>query len=504
VSSVKQKIRWFLPGFALKRWVLLFLVGVSFLVLGLALVLNLQPITLLIDALKTLAKIAPSHWSGPVLMCLGGLALMTGLAKARASVSSVMGNDGWVGDLMEQLYEHRRLKRGPKIVAIGGGTGLSTLLRGLKHFTSNITAIVTVGDDGGSSGLLRAEQGVIPPGDIRNCIAALSDEEQLMTELFQYRFKTGTGLGGHSFGNLFITAMAHVTGDVMSAIQASSKVLKIQGQVVPATLDNITLIADFVDGRVVEGESNIPKVGVAIEKLRCLPENPQPVDAALIAIAQADLIVMGPGSLYTSVIPNLLVKPIVAALLKAKAPKVYVGNIMSQPGETDGMSMSDHVQAILTHAQQSQLLDAVIVNEALPQAVIDHYAQYGGTPVEIDTTVLEGMGLQVVHSDLAQQDCNTNTARHDSFKVAEALLKWFSKRMTKTVANSNKLDNQTEAFTPLAITQSLTPLVVSESHHHQQQQQDASPSTQQQPAVAVAFLQPQLTCSALSQLSETD
>jgi len=456
VSSVKQKIRWFLPGFAFKRWVLLFLLGSSTLALGLALVLNLQPITFLIDSLKTLAKIAPSHWSGPVLMGVGGLALMTGLAKARASVSSVIGNDGWVGDLMEQLYEHRRLKRGPKIVAIGGGTGLSTLLRGLKHFTSNITAIVTVGDDGGSSGLLRAEQGVIPPGDIRNCIAALSDEEQLMTELFQYRFKTGTGLGGHSFGNLFITAMAQVTGDVMSAIQASSKVLKIQGQVVPATLDNITLIAELVDGNIIEGESNIPKAGVPIAKLRCLPENPQPVDAALIAIAEADLIVMGPGSLYTSVIPNLLVKPLVSALLKAKAPKVYVGNIMSQPGETDGMSMSDHVRAILTHAQEPRLLDAVIVNEALPPAVIEHYAQYGGTPVEVDATVLEAMGLQVINSDLAQQDCNTNTARHDSYKVAETLMGWFAKRMAKTIANSNKTDELPLFFSEVPSPQAVT------------------------------------------------
>ncbi|MCX5921115.1 MAG: YvcK family protein [Candidatus Melainabacteria bacterium] len=438
MSSVKQKMRWFLPGFAFKRWVLLFLLGSSALALGLALVLNLQPITFLIDTLKTLAKIAPSHWSGPVLMGIGGIALMTGLAKARESVSSVIGNDGWVGDFMEQLYEHRRLKRGPKIVAIGGGTGLSTLLRGLKHFTSNITAIVTVGDDGGSSGLLRAEQGVIPPGDIRNCIAALSDEEQLMTELFQYRFKTGTGLGGHSFGNLFITAMSQVTGDVMSAIQASSKVLKIQGQVVPATLENITLVAELADGSVIEGESNIPKAGVPIAHLRCLPENPQPVAAALIAIAEADLIVMGPGSLYTSVIPNLLVKPIVTALLSAKAPKVYVGNIMSQPGETDGMSMSDHVRAILAHAQQPRLLDAVIVNETLPETVVAHYAQYGGTPVEVDTPILEAMGLQVIKSDFAQQDCNTNTARHDSYKVAETLMSWFTKRLVKTVANSHK------------------------------------------------------------------
>jgi uncharacterized cofD-like protein len=447
VSSVKQKIRWFLPGFALKRWVLLFLLGGSTLVLGLALVLNLQPITALIDTLKTLAKIAPSHWSGPVLMGLGGLALVTGFAKARESVSSVMGNDDWLGDLMEQLYQHRRLKRGPKIVAIGGGTGLSTLLRGLKHFTSNITAIVTVGDDGGSSGLLRAEQGVIPPGDIRNCIAALSDEEQLMTELFQYRFKTGTGLGGHSFGNLFITAMAQVTGDVMSAIQASSKVLNIQGQVVPATLENITLIADLQDGSVAEGESNIPKAGVPIASVRCLPENPQPVDAALIAIAEADLIVMGPGSLYTSVIPNLLVKPLVTALVKAKAPKVYVGNIMSQPGETDGMSMSQHVEAILTHAKQPRLLDAVIANEALPEAIVDHYAQYGGMPVVVDTEVLQHMGLQVITSDLAQADCSTNTARHDSFKVAQTLIAWFQKRVAKAEVNSHLvLDSESSVF----------------------------------------------------------
>lgn len=261
--------------------------------------------------------------------------------------------------LLENLYRRRKLNRGPKIVAVGGGTGLSMLLRGIKNITNNVTAVVTVGDDGGSSGRLREEMGVLPPGDIRNCIAALADDEDLVTKLFQYRFKTGEGLEGHSFGNLFLTALCSITGDMYRAVKESSNVLSIRGRVLPSTLDDMKLVAEMEDGRIIHGESNIPEAHGKIKRLFTDPQNCRALPDVIEAIRDAELIILGPGSLYTSVTPNLLIKEIAHEIAVSKAKKIYVCNIMTQPGETDGYSVSDHINALVNHAGSKKIIDAV-------------------------------------------------------------------------------------------------------------------------------------------------
>jgi uncharacterized cofD-like protein len=433
-----------LPGLSLKRWVLLFGVGLLCLSIGLAILLNLQPITWLIEFAHVFATLLPPYLSGTLLLIVGGALLMLSLRRANRNVASAMGGKS-IEDLAETLYRQHKLNRGPKVVAIGGGTGLSTLLRGLKHFTANITAVVTVGDDGGSSGILREEQGMIPPGDIRNCIAALADEEELMTALFQYRFKLGTGLEGHSFGNLFITAMSHVTGDILSAIRASANVLNIRGRVLPSTLDNITLIARLADGSVVRGESAIPETKQQVERVWCEPMHPVALPEVITAIQQADLIVMGPGSLFTSVIPNLLIPELAQAVMNSAAPKVYIANMVTQPGETDNMTLGDHVACLQTHMNEAvqgvtehtdiqtttqtiiQPIQGVIANESLPQSVLNHYQHYGYQPMVLDVEHPALANVSIMMRSLADTDTASKTLRHDSYKVAKALIQWWKR-----------------------------------------------------------------------------
>lgn len=426
----KFQLHWFLPGFDIKRWLVLLVLGGGAFILGLAVWLNLQPITWLISALRELALMFPSSQSGPLLMVLGLASIVIGLNKTRGAFRSVMGRDEWLAGALEHLYRRHKLDRGPRIVAIGGGTGLSTLLRGLKRYTNNITAIVTVGDDGGSSGRLREEQGIIPPGDIRNCIAALADEEQLLTELFQYRFRNGQGLGGHSFGNLFLTALCQVTGDMVSAIKESSKVLNVRGRVLPSTLDLVSLVAEMKDGSIVRGESLIPESGGQIARLSCDPAAPLALPESVEAIQQAELIVLGPGSLYTSVIPNLLIDALRTAIIQSPAPKVYVCNVMTQPGETDGYSVANHIQAILSHTGAGQLIDAVVVNDQLPQALIDKYESAGCQRVELDRDTIEAMGVDIIQQQLVSMS-EAEMIRHDSPKLARSIVRWFKRRTIK-------------------------------------------------------------------------
>ena len=283
--------KWLSPGLLVKRWLLLSATGVLLTSLGLAIWVKLTPIYylsgLLSAFLETMAKIVPSYISGPIAIASGLFLIFWGQSRTVGSITEVLQPES-DRELVDVLLAHRRLHRGPKIVAIGGGTGLSTLLRGLKEYSANITAIVTVADDGGSSGRLRREMGVLPPGDIRNCIAALADEEKLLTELFQYRFQAGDGLSGHSFGNLFLTAMSEVTGDLERAIAASSKVLAIRGRVLPATLTDVRLWAELADGRFIEGESNIPQAKGKIAEIGCFPAEPPALPAAIEAIEKAD------------------------------------------------------------------------------------------------------------------------------------------------------------------------------------------------------------------------
>jgi uncharacterized cofD-like protein len=424
---------WLLPGLSLKRWLTLSFIGIVLLTVGIALILNLQPVTLFIDGLKLLAEKFPSHISGPFITVTGLLLLYFGTRQAYVNVKTALLNDGQNhAGLWKALYRQNKLIHGPRIVAIGGGTGLSTLLRGLKNHTSNITAIVTVGDDGGSSGRLREEHQIIPPGDIRNCIAALADEEQLITSLFQYRFKTGSGLEGHSFGNLFLTAMCHITGDMFSAIKESSKVLNICGRVLPSTLDNIKLSATMTDGSVVVGESLIPEAKGKIYRIECLPNEAKTIPEVIQALNCAEMIILGPGSLYTSVMPNLLITEIAKALSESKAPKLYVANIMTQPGETDGYSVGDHLQAIFDHSPYPNMVNGVLVNNYLPDTLLKKYLEHGYEQVVLDEERCEQLGVRVLKKLLVDES-EQDVLRHNPRQLGQVIIDWYkTEYMTTT------------------------------------------------------------------------
>jgi uncharacterized cofD-like protein len=312
---------------------------------------------------------------------------------------------------------------------MGGGTGLSALLEGLKHFARpgdqastsvDITAIVTVTDDGGSSGRLRREFDVLPPGDIRNCMVALSEDSALLSRLFQYRFQSGRGLKGHSFGNLFLTALTHIMGDFPDAVRASSEVLKIAGHIFPSTDANVALEAKLADGSKVVGETRISRSKHRIQRIRLTPRRVRPLPAALTAIAEADVITLGPGSLFTSVVPNLLVEGIPAAIRKSRAVKAYFVNLMSQPGETTEFRASDHIHAIHQHAG-GKFLDYAIVNiRPITSAMKKRYAKAEALPVENDIDALFKMGLKVMAGRLAEL---TEKVRHDSAATAAVVVR---------------------------------------------------------------------------------
>jgi uncharacterized cofD-like protein len=320
--------------------------------------------------------------------------------------------------IVDALFD-QRLQRGYKIVAIGGGTGLSTLLRGLKRYSSNLTAVVTVSDDGGSSGRLHKELGILPPGDIRNCLVALADDEALVTDLFRYRFKEGDGLSGHSFGNLFLAAMTGITGKFDTAIKESSRVLNIKGLVLPATLTNVRLGATLANGTTILGETNISASTQPIVQLFLDPPDADPPAEVISAIREADAIILGPGSLYTSILPNLLVRRIVREIEAASCAKIYVCNVMTQPGETDSFTASQHVRTLLEHAG-ARICEYVIVNEQPPQRLLEAYAEEGQIPVEADRAAIEALGLRVVGANVISE---TQTVRHDPKKLVEVLIK---------------------------------------------------------------------------------
>jgi len=327
------------------------------------------------------------------------------------------------------------LSRGFRIVALGGGTGLSTLLRGLKehvmrrsdgHATrgrpiADLAAIVTVTDDGGSSGRLRRENRILPPGDIRNCMVALSKDEALLGRLFQYRFHAGRGLIGHNFGNLFLAALTHVTGDFSEAIRVSSKVLAIRGRIFPSTLSNVHLVAKLENGSTVHGETRITASRAPIRKLS-LSSSVRPLPKAIEAIRQADLVLLGPGSLYTSILPNVLIPEIAGALAKSKAPRVYIANLMTQPGETAGYALADHLRAIQKHVP-FRIVDWVVANrQSVSPEVARRYRKEGAEPVLVDLPELQKLGFRVVLDNLLEEH---GVIRHNSRRLAKLLVEEF-------------------------------------------------------------------------------
>ena len=421
---------WLIPGLQVKRWFLLIFVGSVLMVIGLLILCDIKPIFYTMEFIRKCATKVSTEWLAFATVMFGSALFFKGWQKTNLSMLGL--NNGKENEtLLEALYRRRKLNRGPKIVAIGGGTGLSMLLKGIKHITNNITAVVTVGDDGGSSGRLREELGILPPGDIRNCIAALADDEDLVTKLFQYRFKSGEGLEGHSFGNLFLTALCSITGDMVRAVKESSNVLSIRGRVLPSTLDDMKLVAEMEDGRVIHGESNIPEAHGKIKRLYTDPRNCKALDEVIFAIRNADLIILGPGSLYTSVIPNLLIEEISKEVVASSAKKIYVCNIMTQPGETDGYSASDHIQALMQHANSRKLIDAVLVNDFLPTNLADKYKMAHSYPVKIDYENIRKLGVKIFPKKLIE-DSKEGLVRHSSHRVARAIYYWFRRELQKS------------------------------------------------------------------------
>ncbi len=432
VSRSRRAVSWLLPGLVVKRWMLTSGMGLLLALLGGAIWADLKPIYWMIETLSlvlaSITKVLPRSITGPIVLVFGAGLLLWGQSRSFGSIQEALAPDKDTV-LVDALRAKSKLNRGPNIVAIGGGTGLSTLLKGLKRYSSNITAIVTVADDGGSSGVLRRELGVQPPGDIRNCLAALSTEEPLMTRLFQYRFSSSGVLDGHSFGNLFLSALTAITGNLETAITASSRVLAVQGQVVPATNVDVKLWAELENGQRIEGESAIGNSPSPIVRLGCIPERPPALPRALEAISNADLILLGPGSLYTSLLPNLLVPQLVDAIQKSKSPKLYICNLMTQPGETDGLDVSGHLRAIEAQLASlgihNRLFGAVLAQEYLDQSpLVEHYRARGAEPVTCDYSTLASEGYEVMLASL-QGARPTATLRHDPRSLSVSVMRFY-------------------------------------------------------------------------------
>ena len=409
--------RWLYPGMHLKRWLLLLFLGIAILGLGAAIFLRDLYRTTDADEIAIVYWLTGA-WLEPrvrAVLVAGLGVLLTGIGMwglMRSVISPFVARGTGV---MEVLYTKRYLARGPRIVAIGGGTGLSTLLRGLKGYSANITAVVAVADDGGSSGQLRQQLGIVPPGDIRNCIAALADAEPLMTQLMQYRFPPGSGLDHHAFGNLFIAAMTAVTGDFEEAVRESNRVLAVRGQVLPATSVPLNLSARLASGRTLYGQVGIAQADEPIEHVAIEPADVRATREALERILEAELIVIGPGSLFSSVLPNLLISDVRDALAAAPGLKVYVCNVATQPGETEHLTASEHLRALFAHVG-TDLVDCVLVNRAPGRPPEGWRAE----PVEVDARELERLPVVIVEEDVIDP---VNAHRHDPAKLAAALMR---------------------------------------------------------------------------------
>ena len=419
-------LKWLYPGMRFKRWLGLFALGVMLVSLGLALVFNYK----YLDAIEEAIFRAVYLWRGSynyafttlvglAVVSLGVVMMLIATRYVIRSIIMVLMPDS-SERLVDIIYNKRRLGKGPNVVVIGGGHGLSVLLRGLKEVTSNATAIVTVADDGGSSGRLREDLGIVPPGDLRNCLVALADTEPLMEKLFQHRFRGSGELAGHSFGNLFIAAMNEVTGDIEQALKESSKVLAVKGRVLPASKEIVRLDAVMEDGTVVEGESNIPEAHKPIARVRLSPEHVQPVASALEAIERADAIILGPGSLYTSIMPNLLVDGVAEAVRRSHAIKIYICNVMTQPGETDGYTASMHAKAIIDHGGKG-IIDYMIVNGTeISDELKEYYAKKGAEPVAVDGEAINKLGIGFVKAGIINE---SDVIRHDPARLSDAVMR---------------------------------------------------------------------------------
>jgi uncharacterized cofD-like protein len=425
LERVLTEMRWFAPGVGYKRWLVLTVIGAMLLGLGLAVViLQYYRSTTNVDIIPVLEVLSLRVLARPIRFLLFGgfglLLVLLGVWGANRALLRPFERSGQKA--FDTLQRYRRRERGMRVVVIGGGHGLASLLRGIKEYTHNITAIVTVADDGGSSGDLRREMGVLPPGDIRNCLAALSSDEALLSQVFQYRFKSGVGLEGHSLGNLFITALGEITGSFEEAVAESGRVLAIYGQVLPSTLTSVQLVGDLQkpdSSEVIQihGESELTNTPGKILRVWLEPVSPAAYPPTIGAILNADLILLGPGSLFTSLLPNLLVEGLVEAMDASRAQKFFICNLATQQGETDGFNASDHLQVIERHIGR-QMFDTVIANRNFK----------GKLGQEVDWVVADSAlhdSYKVYEADLVD---DLYPWRHDSHKLAKVIVNLFEER----------------------------------------------------------------------------
>ena len=403
-----KRLKWLYPGMLVKRWITLSVFGILMISMGFVIVIY--------------ERSSQNKLVAGLIIMLGMLCVIFSIKRILKSFMTVLSPPRDENSLVEKVYERRILEKGPKIVVVGGGTGLSTLLKGLKQYSSNITAIVSVTDDGGSSGRLREEFGILPPGDIRNCLVALADSD-LLGSLFQFRFKEGKELEGHNFGNLFIAALSQVTGDFARAIKESSKVLAIRGNVLPATLQKVVLVARRENGTETEGECRIrEEKSSPIEWLFLRPEACTATQESVDAIKNADAIILGPGSLYTSVLPNLLIEGIQKAVAKSKALKIYICNVMTEAGETDDYSVSDHMRAIMKHTRPNMVNHCIANIARIPKALYEKYSGENKFPVRLDKKDeewLQNERIQLVKANIAS---TKEFVRHDSLNLSSVIM----------------------------------------------------------------------------------
>ena len=404
------------PGIKIKRWLFTGFIGLVILIFGIIKLISSVDNTLSLKVFSLFLTIL-----GIVIMVIS---LSEIIKSSIALINSEKVKITISNKNIEELVDEKRVHvNGPKVVVIGGGTGLSTMLRGLKLYTDNITAIVTVGDDGGGSGKLRADLGMLPPGDIRNCILALADTEPIMEDLLKYRFTEGT-LKGQNFGNLFLAAMAGISENFEDAVQKMSSVLAVTGKVLPVTLDDMKLIAELENGNIIEGESIIPsealKQNSRIKTLKINPEKAKPLVDALMAIEDADAIIMGPGSLYTSIIPNLLVEDIVESIGRSNAIKIYVSNVMTQPGETDDFTVSDHIKTLMKYSGKDSVQYVIANNGTIPKDIEERYKNEGSKLVQLDYEEIDKLGVEVIETDLVK--ITKGYVKHDSKHLAQILI----------------------------------------------------------------------------------
>jgi uncharacterized cofD-like protein len=425
-GRLASNLKWLYPGMHVKRWILIIVAGTVLLIFSMILFFLdwtvLITIKMFIQNLFAYLPIAPmaDPWREIIALSILALSLFLIFFGGRKLVVSVLTAvlPEHAETLAEMVYAKRLRQKRLKVVAIGGGTGLATLLRGVKRLPVELTAIVTVSDDGGSSGKLRQELGILPPGDVRNCLVALSEAEPLMENLFQYRFAPDSSLGGHNFGNLFIAALTKTTGDFGKAVLGASQVLRVNGQVLPFTLDNVMLQADFVDGTQLSGETAIREAVKPIVRVRLVPEAIQPTPGILERITEADLILIGPGSLFTSLIPPFLQPNLAQAVRQARVPRIFVMNVMTEHGETDGCSAADHLEKLFQHAGGRVADYCLISNSPISEATLARYREESAEPVKIDLERVSTMGVKSLVVDLTAEG---KTLRHDSAKLAQAI-----------------------------------------------------------------------------------